>query len=249
MYPIIFQSKFFTLYSYPFFWGVAWALAYFTSEKYVLMHAPQDYKFFKFYVIGIFLSVWAGAKGLFILTQTKLQSVLMQNESFWFGGGFVFYGGLFGGVFFAMLSYVIIKKFYKEHRWTFIESFVPGLILGHGVGRLGCWFAGCCFGKKFPGNFSMLGLEQYPVQLLESVFLVSLYFSLKNLFSKQLSRGVFCYFLLYGVFRFCIEFLRGDKARGFIGIWSTSQALSVVTVCFAFLYFYYVLKNQISIKG
>ena len=59
-------------------------------------------------------------------------------------GGFVFYGGLIGG-FLSSYIYVIQKK---EDPLQWMDAFAPLLAIGYGIGRLGCLFAGCCFGRE-----------------------------------------------------------------------------------------------------
>ena len=108
---------------------------------------------------------------------------------------------------------------------------IPALTLGHGVGRLGCLLAGCCFGKETDmwwGIF-MHGHYRHPTQLLEAtgLILLGLYF-LKSHVEKNIL--LIRYLIIYGVLRFGVEALRGDEVRGLWGPLSTSQWLSLLLI-------------------
>jgi phosphatidylglycerol:prolipoprotein diacylglycerol transferase len=135
-----------------------------------------------------------------------------------FDPGYVFYGGLIA----AMLAGCIFFAIRRPHRpWQLADHAAIALALGLGIGRVGCYFAGCCYGS------------QYPVQLIESAFALScfVYFlSKRHLFADgQLIRS---FLLCYAIFRFFIEYLRADEERGFWfdGLLSTSQIVSAFII-------------------
>ena len=104
---------------------------------------------------------------------------------------------------------------------TFFAQCAPVVVLGHGIGRLGCTLAGCCFGKEL----SWLGNARYPAQLIEACFLFFLCVFLKE--GKR--ENIYLYPLSYSLFRFFNEFFRGDIIRGQIaGAVSTSQGVSIL---------------------
>ena len=153
-------------------------------------------------------------------------------------GGNVFYGGLLGGI----LTAIIIFK--KRPQYLYLLDIVtPAIPLFHFFGRIGCFLAGCCFGIEslfgFTFHDSIIeeanGINRFPVQLLEALVNLLIFFILdlfrrKNLFRQNL---IYLYLLFYSVARFFIEFLRGDEYRGFIFFLSTSQIISVLIFCFA----------------
>jgi phosphatidylglycerol:prolipoprotein diacylglycerol transferase len=122
--------------------------------------------------------------------------------------------------------------------------FAPGIALGHVVGRFGCFFAGCCYGKPttapwgitFTDPFAQanvgtpLGVALHPTQLYEAgaeaVILAILLLSERRgrLYG---GRTFWLYMLLYAISRFIIEFYRDDP-RGSVGIFSTSQFISLI---------------------
>ena len=135
-------------------------------------------------------------------------------------GGNVFYGGLLGGI----LATIIIFK--KKPQYRYLLDFVtPAIPLFHFFGRIGCFLAGCCFGigSSFGFTFSHSiveeanGINRFPVQLLEAIINLLLFFTLDSLRRKELFRQnlIYLYLLFYSVARFFIEFLRGDVYRGF----------------------------------
>ncbi len=150
-------------------------------------------------------------------------------------GGLVFYGGLIGGVLGALLG----AKAAKTPLRRFSDPVVPVLPLAHAIGRMGCFFAGCCYGKVteswigvcFPTEATGLaeGVKVIPTQLIEAganilVFIFLLWFTRKH---RRGFLTLFVYIVIYGVERFLIEFLRGDEIRGFLGFLSTSQWISI----------------------
>jgi phosphatidylglycerol:prolipoprotein diacylglycerol transferase len=152
-------------------------------------------------------------------------------------GGNVFYGGLLGGI----LAVAIIFK--KKPQYRYLLDFVtPAIPLFHFFGRIGCFFAGCCFGIRSSFGFTFHrsivqeanGVNRFPVQLLEAFFNILLFllldfFRKKNLFKQNL---IYLYLLFYSAARFFIEFLRGDEYRGFLFALSTSQIISILILCF-----------------
>ena len=117
-----------------------------------------------------------------------------------------------------MVGYAIFRKRYKT-RLTQVISMCPCcIIIAHAFGRVGCFFAGCCYGKEtdsFLGvQFPNLPNPVYPTQLFEAGFLFLLFavcFIL--LMKKDFKHNLSVYLIAYGIFRFLIEFLR-DDARG-----------------------------------
>jgi phosphatidylglycerol:prolipoprotein diacylglycerol transferase len=103
-----------------------------------------------------------GSKALMVMTEWD--SYYRENPSqilsldFLRSGG-VYYGGFIG----AVIASVIVMRYYKLPWWRTADAFAPGIILGQAVGRLGCFSAGCCWGKPTTGwygiHFSEKGHE------------------------------------------------------------------------------------------
>lgn len=164
--------------------------------------------------------------------------------SFINNGGLVFYGGLFSGIIGALIGIKICKLPLYETE----EIFVPYISLGHAIGRVGCFLAGCCAGIEYQGIFaihyknSLIGLSSgkgyFPTQLLEAV--LNVFISLSLLKSRKSKRKtcdlLFLYLLEYSVMRFFVEFLRGDNVRGIYFNLSTSQWISMFLFLISALY-------------
>jgi phosphatidylglycerol:prolipoprotein diacylglycerol transferase len=155
--------------------------------------------------------------------------------------GGVFSGGLIG----ALLAAVwYIRKHHMPALGT-CDAFAPGLALGHAIGRVGCFAAGCCYGKEthhFWGvtfthplakaiSGTPLDVPLHPTQLFEAAVELANFFILMWLFKRKKFDGqVFATFLiLYGVARYFLEFLRADPGRGevFGGVMTGTQLISI----------------------
>ncbi len=173
--------------------------------------------------------------------------------------GATFYGGLIGGVLFFLLIYFGIGHFiFKEsiHGKSFFSiasSAVPGIAIAHCLGRIGCLTAGCCHGRLTDAWYGIMmwGSEGYakyvPVQLFEAVFLLILFAFLFIRAYKGGQYGLSLYLIIYGVWRFFLEYIRGDfRGDTFISFFTPSQltALLLISVGFAVIaiekYFYKV---------
>ncbi len=198
----------FNLEIHPFMMGIGWGIGYQVSQK--LHPINLSSKKFNLLFIILFLAAWLGAKFFFLLSTSW---EYFFNPNFWLGGGYVFYGGLV----FSLIILFIFSQIAKIKLSSF-DFLVPGLCFGHAIGRIGCFIVGCCF-----------GIHHIPVQLIESLFLMLM--GIKLYQKKQQGESVlYPYLFSYGIFRFFIEFIRGDSDRGYFGPFSTSQWVSLLLV-------------------
>lgn len=225
MYPKLLEVFGFILYAYPLFIGLSWGLSFRMGEaRYPEILGHRRYLFWFF---GVFVFSWLGAKLLFLVTQEQWQSTeLMMNSNFWMGGGFVYLGGLIGGALFSLLFLMTQKLPFK----TFEFSLVP-LLLGHSLGRVGCFLAGCCYGAKadYPWSVHLHEANRHPVQLYESLLLLGLAWFLE----KRSKDKLIHYLGGYGILRFFLEYFRGDEIRGEYSFLTTSQWISLGMVLLA----------------
>ncbi len=226
MLPILFQSNGIVFYSYPLFMGLGWGIAY----QILFELLPASFTRLRAQILfwGLFAFSWLGAKLFFLYTiPSELSSTLMQETSFWLGGGFVFYGGFLGG----LLYLVILKGLQFPLNKKILWSLVPALTLGHAIGRFGCFLAGCCYGKETDliWGIHLHGVSRHPTQLLEFFLLLILgLFLLKSKRSKKILISV--YLVSYGFIRIFIESLRGDLIRGMWGPLTPSQWISLALI-------------------
>jgi phosphatidylglycerol:prolipoprotein diacylglycerol transferase len=156
--------------------------------------------------------------------------------------GITFYGGLILG----MGSFYLINLILKTNNSIAFNMTVPSLIIGHAFGRIGCFLAGCCFGMPTENYFGVTfpngsipfmhygpNIMIHPVQLYESIFLFILFFYVIKFVSFNKRTAFYC--ITYGIFRFFIEYLRGDY-RGvlIVNSLSPSQVISVILTLFGF---------------
>lgn len=205
-------------------------------------------------VIGAFL----GAKILWLATVwsefvSELPYLFSMPQAFvqkYLSGGFVFYGGLYGAFFAAWLYCVVCKLSYFE----LSRSLMPIVPLFHAFGRLGCFCMGCCYGcvsEQFGIAFAHSeiapnGVPLLPVQLIEAFAEFLLFFVLMVLARKKGSgKRMLCVWLIsYGILRFILEFFRADDYRGFLGILSLSQVISLISICWAVIMLLNRKNNQ-----
>ncbi len=167
----------------------------------------------------------------------ELPSILKDPSILWdFKNGYVVYGGIIGGVLAGFL-------YCRKKKVSFLKYFdlvMPAVALAQGLGRLGCFFAGCCYGRETNAwygitfrnsKFAPNNVKLVPTQLISSAgdFLICgilLLYAKRNPVNGRVASA---YLILYGFGRFGVEFLRNDY-RGNIGWMSTSQLISVVIV-------------------
>lgn len=177
-----------------------------------------------------------GAKLMYIIVELpniiKDPSILLDVTK-----GFVVYGGIILGV---LGGYI----FCRVKKLVFLDYFdlaMPSIALAQGFGRIGCFLAGCCYGKETTcaigitftnSDFAPNNIKLIPTQLLSSGldflhFFILLFFAKRK---KVSGRVAALYLIFYSVGRFAIEFLRGDIDRGNVGNLSTSQFISIFTL-------------------
>ncbi len=181
---------------------------------------------------------------------TIINNILKGNLKMF--GGIVFYGALIGGILGAIIGVRITKTAIPK-----IEKIVvPYIPIGHAIGRMGCVLAGCCYGMNYDGPFaiyyreSIAGAHQtqgyFPIQILEALINLGISFLLVKLRKKATKNFqlLSVYLILYGFSRFLLEFLRGDKLRGFYFSLSTSQWLSLGLILIGSIYLILISSKQ-----
>lgn len=211
--------------------------------RYYASHAGIDPE--RVWNLGIYM-VLAGLVG------AKVWFVLSNGSYYWrhkheifalatLQSGGTFYGGFLG----ALLAVLLYSYFESMPLLALIDSYSAGLPLGHAIGRLGCFAAGCCYGKPtfLPWAVTFtnvraaqlvgtpLNIPLHPTQLYESAAEFVNFLILVALARRQRFRGeIFATFLLlYGLERGLIEFVRGDPGRTLLlrGRFSLMQVVSL----------------------
>ena len=245
MHPILINIGWFHLPTY----GVLLVLAILTGMYTAMRLGPRvgmdPAQILDFYTWGILVGL-VGAKVLMVLTEWNDYpdhlSQIFSLSTLKAGG--VFYGGFLATLFFT-LWYV---RVHKLSFWKLADVISPALALGHSVGRLGCFSAGCDYGKPTTCPWGVvftstlaheatgvpLGVRLHPTQIYESITTLVIFGLLLWWFPKRKRDGdVFLVYVgLYAVARFFLEFLRGDEDRGFVfhHLLSTSQFIALLAL-------------------
>jgi phosphatidylglycerol:prolipoprotein diacylglycerol transferase len=241
VYPVLFELGPVTIYSY----GVLLAVSYLVGLKLAMSRAKKrGLDSTRVLDLGIYIIVAAlvGAKLLLLVVdfdhyRQNFSEVLSLARS-----GGVFYGGLIAAV--AVAFWYIAR--HKMPFWTTCDVFAPGIALGHVTGRLGCFAAGCCYGKptEMPWGVTftdivananvgtILNIPLHPTQLYEAgaeLLILVFLLATERRGRPFPGRTFWLYMFLYAISRFVIEIYRGDP-RGVVPYLdvSTSQFISLI---------------------
>jgi phosphatidylglycerol:prolipoprotein diacylglycerol transferase len=229
----------FTIYTY----GVLLAVSYLLGLRLAMWRAKRwGLDASRVLDLGIYIIIAAliGAKLLLLLVDfDQFRQSPAELLSLARSGG-VFYGGL-------ILAVLVAFWYIAKHGlpfWTTCDVFAPGIALGHVTGRLGCFAAGCCYGRAttLPWGITFhnplaaanvgtpLGIPLHPTQLYEAsaeLLILVLLLSTEKRGRQFAGRTFWAYLLLYAISRYIIEFYRGDPRGEMFGM-STSQFISIV---------------------
>ncbi len=254
MYPKLLEAGPLVLYTY----GVLLAAAYILGLQLARMRArDRGLDANRVFDLGIYIivSALAGAKLLLLITEWETYSANPRELLNLARVGGVFYGGL--------ILAVVVAVWYIRRvglpLWTTCDVFAPGIALGHVVGRLGCLFAGCCYGKPadvpwaitftnplaYENAGTPLNVPLHPTQLYEAgaeALILILLLATERKGRPFAGRTFWLYMLLYAASRFVIEIYRGDP-RGTVGIFSTSQFISVLLAPLALAMLLYLSRR------
>ncbi len=193
----------------------------------------------------------AGSKLLFYLVNIpdilKDPSMLLQ-----FQNGWVVYGGIIGGVL-ASWGYCRYKK---ADFVQYLDLVMPAVAFAQGCGRIGCFFAGCCYGRETDSALSIQywqsayapnGVKLIPTQIYSSIGDFAIAFLLMAYARRKPAKGKVAagYCILYSLGRFVIEAFRNDY-RGEVGIFSVSQLISIFIMALGIGLFVYVGRRKTS---
>jgi len=216
------------------------------------------------YLLGLRLAMWRAKRwgldanrvldlGIYIiiaaLIGAKLLLLVVEFDQFRQSPADLLSLARSGGVFYGGLILAVLVAFWYIARhglpfWTTTDVFAPGIALGHVTGRLGCFAAGCCYGREttLPWGITFhnplaaanvgtpLGVPLHPTQLYEAgaeLLILGLLLATEPRGRRFPGRTFWLYMLLYAISRYIIEFYRGDPRGEMFGM-STSQVSSFV---------------------
>ena len=245
MHPIFFQMGNIVGYSYGLMIGLGALLAIFVSEWRAKRRGLDGELVFSAAVWGLFAGL-LGAKLTFIVSNIKY---LSTDPGYVLGtDGFTVYGGVVLGI---LVGGLIVRR-KKVDVPLYLDLVIPQIALAQGFGRIGCFLAGCCYGKRTDAAWGVIfppeaiapsGIPLIPTQLISAIgdfliFIILLllsnyatdYLSLKpagkkSFFQPPSMSGM--YLILYGIGRFAVEFLRADPRRTALGL-TSNQYVSIL---------------------
>ncbi len=228
MFPILIKIGPITVHTYGFMMALGVGLGFwflYVQSKKQDLPAPRllDMAFYTIIIslIGAKIILFVGNYSYYIRYPGELFTLARS--------GGVFQGGLVFGILFALW-------YFRKHSiptWKVADIIGPALALGHGFGRIGCFAAGCCFGRsstspwgvsfhsEYAHNLTGIPLQTllHPVQLYESALNFLNFFILFFLLRRKRFDGqVFSFYIInYSLIRYLVEFYRGDHpARAFL---------------------------------
>jgi len=221
MYPQLLRLGPFTIYSYGLLVALAFLTALLVASR---LGERAGLNSDRVASLGIYVAVAAivGAKIFLLLSDI---SYYTQNPSQIFSMATLQAGGVFFG---GLVAALLVAAWYMRRAGLpplrTADAFAPAIALGHSIGRVGCFLAGCCWGRPAHLPWSVtftrplahelvgvpLGIPLHPAQIYESLAELIIFFVLLARFRAPHRDGsvIGLYLVLYSAFRFCIEFVR-----------------------------------------
>ena len=255
MHPILFKTDSITIYTYGFFV----ALGALLGGLYMWWQGKRQFGWSFDQANTLFvLLILGGVVGgkLFVILEDPTY-YLGNISNLFSGSGFVFYGSL-------LTAIPIMLWFFKKNKiptLAMLDIMAIVTCIVHGFGRIGCYMAGCCYGKPANGFFSVIftnpicqaepkNVPLHPTQFYEaslifSIMIFLLIFKRWKRFDGQL---FISYLIIYAIGRSILEIFRGDLDRGFVvkDVLSTSQFISGIIIVIA-VYFYVKLDRKANL--
>lgn len=252
MHPILLQVGSLKLYTYGFFVALGFIIAIWFTKRNARFYGVPDQMVSDLF-LTVLISALAGARILYVLINIDAyRDNVLDIFKIW-NGGLVFFGGFIGGA----LGAIIFLRIKKMDIWKTADVISPGLALGHSVGRFGCLFAGCCYGKSCslpiaitftnPDSLAPLNIPLHPTQLYMIASNFVLFLILLAIQRRKRFNGMvfLSYIMLYSVFRSIIEFFRGDfRGNFFFDFLSLSQGIGLLVSCIALIFMIIKLRTR-----
>ena len=242
MYPVICQIGPFTVYSY----GVSLAVAVIVCAYLLKGEAKKNHLNPQVLMDMLFIVTISGIVGARLFYIFLNLPYFLQNPAEVFmlhHGGLAWQGGLVSGFLATVFS---IKKNKLPFLFT-IDRLAPYIALGQSIGRIGCFFNGCCYGKEVAWGiyFPVHQARLHPTQLYDSLGLFIIFLALKKFQSLKKKEGeVFVLYLLSAAFlRFLVEFYRADHEIFLLGL-SIFQVVSLGFILAAISTYLIIRRNK-----
>jgi len=253
MFPVLLKLGPLTIHTYGFCiaLGFLMALMYITrtaKKKHIYPETISDLCFY-----ALICGMLGGRLLYVILEWDTFANDWLEIFRIW-NGGLVFYGGFIAALIF--IWYYMKTKQLPPLKT--LDILAPGVSLAHGFGRIGCFFAGCCYGRTcelpwavtftHPLTLARPDVPLHPTQLYSALMNFTIFGLLAFLATRKFKDGTvaIAYLCLYGVGRFLIEFFRGDdRGTFFLTILSPAQWIGIMMIAFgAGLYYFFIRGSE-----
>jgi phosphatidylglycerol:prolipoprotein diacylglycerol transferase len=251
MHPVLFHVGKLYIYSYGLMIAIGIVVGLFLARRQAAREGinPDKIIDISFYAL---VAALIGSRLLFVLMNLgEYTDNPLDIFKIW-EGGVVFYGGLIPAV---AIGIWYIKRL-NLPLWQVSDIFAPSVAIGHAFGRIGCFLAGCCYGKPSslpwavtftdPRSLAEKGIPLHPTQLYSSLGLFAIFAFLVFLRRKKAFHGelFWSYTLAYSIFRFFIEFLRGDPRGSCLGgLLSSAQTIGIFVAGISVVMLLYLRKR------
>src|SRR5882762_3612431 len=226
MHPILFQLGPLTLRTYGALIALAFLAALRIAKWGVQLRGISEKFLMDLSMILVFTGL-LGARVFYVLLNWRYYLLHpLESLKVW-EGGLVFYGGF---ILAALAGLWYVRK-HRQSVGTVADCLAPALAMGQAIGRWGCFFAGCCYGRpttlpwaiRFndPASLAPLDIDLHPVQVYEAIgnLLIAFILWMRLVKKPDAPRGqvFWLYVLFYGLLRFGMEMLRGDDRGPSLG--------------------------------
>jgi phosphatidylglycerol:prolipoprotein diacylglycerol transferase len=186
----------------------------------------------------LFLCITVAVLGLI---GARLLAVLLNIGKAGVKGGYAYFGALI----FSIVTFYTYAALKQVKFLQLIDYFIPFMMLSQAFVRIGCFMAGCCYGRAAGACFGVVfkavdKVHRHPTQLYEAALLALIYFVTRSVYKRYVKKeGVTIYsaLILYGSGRFLIEFLRTDSPEVFMGLTLAHVACIAITLVTVLTFF------------
>ncbi|MFH2137023.1 MAG: prolipoprotein diacylglyceryl transferase [Candidatus Omnitrophota bacterium] len=227
MYPVLWKIGNIYIYSYGCMVALGILVATYCCQYHAARRGLSEEKIVDL-IFWVIIAGLIGGRLLYVLLNFGDYSGDLGEVFKLYKGGLVFHGGFIAG----LIAAILFIKTNKMPFWKTLDLIVLYVPIGHAFGRIGCFLNGCCYGREtslglgivFPGSDMCV----HPTQLYSAVLLLILFVVLFFVERRKKYNGqiVFFYFILYGIMRFFMEFLRVDNFP-VLGVLSIAQVISI----------------------
>ncbi|SDO10167.1 prolipoprotein diacylglyceryl transferase [Acetanaerobacterium elongatum] len=241
MYPDILTVGPFTIHGYGLMIGIGILCAFFVAE---FRAKKRDMNTNIIYGLAFFALIFGfvGAKLLFALV--NLPSVIKNPMLMLSGAGFAVQGGIIGGV----AAGILFCRIKHVEFLQYCDVLIPSVALAQGFGRIGCFLAGCCYGRETDSIFGIIfnnspyapnGVRLWPTQLMSAAgnFLIAAVLILYAKKPRAAGRVSALYLVMFGGGRFIVEYFRSGYSA-MVGVFSAGQFISLFILAAGLMLFF-----------